>query len=102
MFEALLLLIIGGVLTLLSLIVGYYIVVEVVQAVRDLLQERSSKDRWQFDGFDAGIELEGMFESGDTGPLRRRAGDRKINPVRDSKPVRQLIEHLEGDSDSDD
>jgi hypothetical protein len=99
LIDAVVLLAIGGVLTLLALIASYYIVIEIIQALRELSEERVSPG-WKYGGYDASVadRVPDIGQgSGDTGPLRSRKRGVTIKPVRDAQSVKQLIAHFKDD-----
>lgn len=83
--DNLFLVIMGSTLTLLALVSGFFIVVEVVVFVRDFGRERPEA-RWQSRPSVRSVDHRTL-------PVPASRVD-PIQPVRDAEVVRQLIEHL--------
>jgi hypothetical protein len=102
--DDLTLLVMGGTLTLLALVSGYFIMLEVAQFVRELGGGRRGTFRQH-------ERKNSPRKPGDTGPLKSDNREEPalrgwtttetIQPIRDADVVRQLIEHLKDDTSPD-
>ena len=90
-FDNLFLVIMGSTLTLLALVSGFFIVVEVVVFVRDFGRGRPDA------GWQPRPSVSSVIERPAPSPVSR---DDPIHPVRDAEVVRQLIEHFKSPEES--
>lgn len=90
---------VGGLLTMLSLVAAYFIAREIINVVREITQEQRKAPRVaevynNYDQMFSDMSDDTFIVSkGDTGPLAKNKG--QIQPLRDPQVVKQLIEHFE-------